>query len=301
MAYTQAHTFLENEGATVEGDAMPVAGLGVVTFEVTISASATVTFRAAGPSGTFTAIPVVNIISGAVATTATATGFYRLDTRGLDQVRVDVTTFGSGTITARGLALDLGGAVDAGSILKTTDGSTQQSVGNPAGLGDGNGLNTGLAVGVYGFNGTSWERLRTNAAGVISGTTQPRILLTADPGEWSVTHAPAVNTQATASRAAGAAGVRHVCRSITAVLAAGTAAPTAATATINLRDGATGAGSILWSAIIAIPATAGLVSPPIQLSGLNIVGSAATAMTLEFAAASGANTFQSVSLTGYSV
>ena len=37
------------------------------------------------------------------------------------------------------------------------------------------------------------------------------------------------------------------------------------------------------------------------LAGLNIVGSANTAMTLEFAAAGGANTVESVAMTGYSV
>jgi len=37
----------------------------------------------------------------------------------------------------------------------------------------------------------------------------------------------------------------------------------------------------------------------VSLSNLNIVGTAATAMTLEFAAAGGASTFESVALTGY--
>jgi hypothetical protein len=36
-----------------------------------------------------------------------------------------------------------------------------------------------------------------------------------------------------------------------------------------------------------------------QLSGLNIVGTAGNAMTLEFLAAAGANTLESVALTGY--
>lgn len=148
----------------------------------------------------------------------------------------------------------------------------------------------------FAYNGTSFDRVRTNAAAVIAGTTQPAAQLTALPGEWSVNHTPVANTQATASKAAGAAGVRHVCRSISAMLNALTAAAET-TVLLNLRDGATGAGTILWSLRLhAIPAgTTG-----IAISNLNIFGSAATAMTLEFAAAGGANTFESVSMSGYS-
>ena len=115
---------------------------------------------------------------------------------------------------------------------------------------------------------------------------------------WDETHTPAVNTAATASKAAGGAGVRHVCTSILAVFAAGTTAPAVAMKTLQLRDGATGAGTVVWSATVGVEATAGR-NTVIQLSGLNIVGSSNTAMTLEFDAAGGANTFQSVAIHGY--
>lgn len=150
------------------------------------------------------------------------------------------------------------------------------------------------------FNGTTWDRIRTNAAGVLSGTTQPFAILSAAPGEWSVTSLPAANTQATASRAAGASGVRHVARSITAVLAAGTTAPAAINLAINLIDGASGGTTFLWRATVSLAGAVG-VTEHIEISGLNIVGTAATAMTLEFSAAGGANTFESVTLSGYSV
>lgn len=162
------------------------------------------------------------------------------------------------------------------------------------------GASNPLPANIYGYDGSAVARLRTGAAGVLSGTTQPLSLLVTRPGDWSVTHAPAANTVATASKAAGAAGVRHVCTSVSATIAGGAVAPTATTVTLQLRDGATGAGSVVGSWTIGIEATAGR-TVSLVLTGLNIVGSAATAMTLEFSAAGGLNTLESVTLSGYSV
>lgn len=145
------------------------------------------------------------------------------------------------------------------------------------------------------FNGASFDRVRSASAATQSASTQTGVLAVAAVGNWSINHTPTSNTQATITRAAGAAGVRHIATSISATLNALTAA-TETTVLLNLRDGATGAGTILWSVRLhAIPAgTTG-----IAIGGLSIVGSAATAMTLEFAAAGGSNTFESVALTGY--
>jgi len=152
---------------------------------------------------------------------------------------------------------------------------------------------------VEGFNGTTWDRIRTGGAAVLSGTTQPFSLLATRPADWSVTSAPAANTVATISKGAGAAGVRHVCTGIYARARGGTTAPAAIQLTLNLRDGATGAGTILQTHTLVIAAAVG-AADNVEISGLNIIGSAATAMTLEFTAAGGANTFESVALTGYS-
>lgn len=116
---------------------------------------------------------------------------------------------------------------------------------------------------------------------------------------WSVQLAAAVGVQGTVTKAAGGAGVKHVCTGVIASFVAGTAAPAAVVATVNLRDGATGAGTVLATWYMSLPATAGASSAPVVLSGINIPGSANTAMTLEFAAAGGANTFESVTLIGY--
>lgn len=149
------------------------------------------------------------------------------------------------------------------------------------------------------FNGTSWDRVRSGAAAVLSGATQPFSQLVTRPGDWTTLSSPAVNTQATVSKAAGGAGVRHVCTGISARFIGGTTAPAATQAVLNLRDGATGAGGILLQYTIIIPAVIG-AKDEVNLTGLNIVGSPNTAMTIEFGGAGGANTFQSVNITGYS-
>lgn len=144
------------------------------------------------------------------------------------------------------------------------------------------------------FNGATWDRLRSNAAGVLSGATQPFAALSAPPGEWAVNSEPAVSTQATATKAAGGAGVRHVCRSLHFSLAA-VAAQTIIYA--RVRDGASGAGTVLWSQGVIVPAGSAVT---IQLSDLNIVGSANTAMTFEWSAAPVATNFETAGGTGYS-
>lgn len=148
----------------------------------------------------------------------------------------------------------------------------------------------------YSYNGAAFVRTLSASATTLATQAPNGAELAASPGEWSVPHTPAANTQATATRAA-VAGQRHVCRSISATLI-GLAAAAETTVLVNLRDGTTGAGTILWSARLLVTGTTGSQTG-IGLTGLNIVGSANTAMTLEFAAAGGASTFETVSITGY--
>lgn len=120
------------------------------------------------------------------------------------------------------------------------------------------------------------------------------------PTSWTVAHHPGTNVKATITKAASTHAKRHVATSITVVLAAGASAPTAAVVSVALIDGASGGGTYLWGPHdVAIPAVAG------SMNGISIpiwaVGSASTAMTLEFSAAAGTNTYESVTLTGTSV
>lgn len=118
------------------------------------------------------------------------------------------------------------------------------------------------------------------------------------PAQWAITHAPAALTRATITRAAGGAGIHHVCTAVVASIAA-PAAPSVDTPAVVLRDGATGAGTALLQDIMAIEAVAG-AGDRLVATGLYIPGTANTAMTLEFATAPFANVFQRVTLVGYS-
>lgn len=144
------------------------------------------------------------------------------------------------------------------------------------------------------FNGVTFDRIRAASASVQALATKIGVLATAKIGDWSINNDPAAATQATVTRAAGAAGVRHICTSIFASFSAGATA--GAAVKVYLRDGLTGAGAILWSGSLAVPIGG---TENIAVSDLSIVGATATAMTLEFAAAGALTTLQNVSLTGY--
>jgi hypothetical protein len=114
--------------------------------------------------------------------------------------------------------------------------------------------------------------------------------------EWAVTHVPATATQATITKAAGGANVRHVCKVISATIACGATAQTPIQ--IYLRDGATGVGTILWAASVAAPADG---VGGVMFDSLSIMGSANTAMTLEFSAAGVTASQEVVTLAGFDI
>lgn len=119
--------------------------------------------------------------------------------------------------------------------------------------------------------------------------------------DWVVTNNPGVGVKATASRPASTAPPlaesKHVCTSVSATLVIAAATP--AQATLNLRDGATGAGTILASWELAAVGVIGTCTI-LSLDSLEIIGSPNTAMTLEFNAAV-ATQFESVTLTGHTL
>jgi len=156
----------------------------------------------------------------------------------------------------------------------------------------------GNPVLVGGQDGTNAVTLKTlSAANLATGATAGNGFLATRPADWAVNNVGAAATQATITKAAGAAGVKHVCTSVSGVVSTvGTAQ--AAQLVFNLRDGATGAGTVLWSIGVSIATNTAF---GFFLSGLNIIGSATTAMTLETAAAPVAAAFASVAMTGYDV
>lgn len=157
------------------------------------------------------------------------------------------------------------------------------------------------------WNTSTWQRLKGTslntfqvASNAASSNESGRALIERGP-RWVVTSAPAANSQGTASVAAEAS-VRHVADCVT-WSADSSAAVTAAAGSVVLRDGATGAGTVLmtWRIAHTVAAGAGVQTiPPFQICGLNLTGTTNTAMTAEFnAGVTGEE--QSVSLTGWNV
>lgn len=110
--------------------------------------------------------------------------------------------------------------------------------------------------------------------------------------EWADEHQPAAATQATISRAADAGG-RHVAKSVTVSVCG--AAAESGIITFVLRDGATGAGTILWSCKLRAPIND---SKSIAVP-MNAIGTKNTAMTLESTGAGAAGSELTVAITGY--
>ena len=117
------------------------------------------------------------------------------------------------------------------------------------------------------------------------------------PGQWVVTNNPAAGTRASVTRAAGAAGVRHVLTGIIIVLSASTALAAINTVTINVLDGISNSGVILFAVQVTLTATT-LLPTTIPIPPLNVPGSAATAMTVEGTASVG-NLMESLTMIGY--
>jgi hypothetical protein len=112
--------------------------------------------------------------------------------------------------------------------------------------------------------------------------------------DFTLSAAPAAATQATATRAAAAAGVRHVIDFLSFALATGATAQ-AAVVSILIRDGATGVGAILFQLQVILPVN-GVFAFGLPV---RIVGSSGAALTVEFSAAGVAGSFESFTATGH--
>jgi len=133
---------------------------------------------------------------------------------------------------------------------------------------------------------------------VIASLSANGALSTVLPGNWGISSNPGGDNLATVSRSAGAAGVRHVANCVSVTWINNTASGPLGE-TVAIRDGATGVGTILWQNVLSATSSAGS-STVLNFCGLNLVGSPATAMTIEFLAAH--SSFQeAVDLTGYDV
>lgn len=273
---------------------LPIGGLELIRTRISAYTSGTVTTLARGIEGDIAAALTA---SGSIAGTVTA----NQGNAGGTPWPVDTELNAAAAINNGTRSLPTTADVAAWPHLLNsaqTGGSLQGAAGT---FTDGHTGYAAAMVSPWAFNGSNFDRVRSGSAANIAANSGVGSQITTKPGNWAAKSAPATNTQATASQAAGGAGVRHVCTAVSFTFAAGASAVAAAAPmTVNLRDGATGAGTVLMSWYINIPAVAG-ESRTITLTDLNVEGSAATAMTLEFAAAGGTNSYESVTMTGYDV
>ena len=99
-------TFQSAAAATGNGTPLAVDLYTAVAVQVTISATATVTFEATSDGTTWVSRACTSVADtiGSLVTTATASGVYQCNIAGLQQFRVRVSSFTSGTVTATGRA-----------------------------------------------------------------------------------------------------------------------------------------------------------------------------------------------------
>lgn len=117
-----------------------------------------------------------------------------------------------------------------------------------------------------------------------------------DAFNWCQNSQPAAGSQASATRASSA-GASHVMCGLLVSWIVTTALGAATSITVNVRDGSTGAGTILMTFQLGIAATVGSWVSQF-VSGIRLAGSAGNAMTVEFSAAV-ASTQQSANFWGY--
>jgi len=97
--------------ATANGNGIDftVDGYGVSMLQVTGTFSATITFYGSIDGTNFVAISATDTNTGAIGTTATAAGIFRVNCAGYQKVRAVISGYASGTITVTGRALAVAG------------------------------------------------------------------------------------------------------------------------------------------------------------------------------------------------
>lgn len=185
---------------------------------------------------------------------------------------------------------------NAGTFLKWANiaGTTDSAGGNSIGS---------IAPNIY--NGSTWDRVRSASSTNLTATTSVGVQVQVPLSTWSCTSSPGSAAQATCTKAAGGGTVRHVATAIIACITGSADSGGGNVDVINLRDGATGAGTVKATWFTTNETDGAAIthdsrcaySPP----NFSMIGTANTAMTLEYAAASPANVQQTVTLMGYSL
>lgn len=156
---------------------------------------------------------------------------------------------------------------------------------------------TSKAGRVTGYNSAGGEQSWATAANLTTTdqTLGPKIQGVIQMAGWSSTNFPSTATQATVARNSNASG-RHV---LTAFHVSFSTVATTSATLIRwvIRDGATGAGTILWQGTM----NQGVANTNYAegMTGLALIGSTNTAMTIEFTAAGTTGSQQAVNMQGF--
>jgi hypothetical protein len=103
--YKPVHVFQDAASATGNGTALGVAGWSTIGLQVVISDTATVTFEATADDSNWVSAVCTSIAStsGALVTSATASGLFKCNVAGMTQFRARISSYTGGTVTAKGL------------------------------------------------------------------------------------------------------------------------------------------------------------------------------------------------------
>lgn len=101
----QTTTFQSGASNTAIGNAMDVGSLSCAAIQISGTFVATVTFQGTTDQVNWNSLAAVNLATGAMATVATAPGTYLVSTAGSTQIRANVTSYTSGSLTAIGIGV----------------------------------------------------------------------------------------------------------------------------------------------------------------------------------------------------
>lgn len=218
-----------------------------------------------------------------------------------DRMRGGVGTDAAGAITNTGIPkvqMFITNSTTAGSLLPI-----------PSAGANGDGSSAQVPTSPWNYAGTTgvFNRMRgaylavMTASTTLTGRNSIGTQLVENGSRWTVVSTPAASSVASASIALEAS-VRHIVDTV-CFSATSNGAVTAANGTVDIRDGATGAGTIItqFRVAVLVAAAAGVqIVPPFCVSNLGLVGTTGTAMTAEFSAGV-TNATESITLTGYNV
>ena len=160
---TQAYksfTFQSGATATGNGTVADVTGYDVLTLQTTISATATVSYEVSSDNSNWYSIFGLNPNSVANQSVSTTVGgMARFNVTGLRYFRARISAYTSGTVDVIGVATR--GSFQIPNVTSNY-GSADGNTASPYLLGTGSYL--------LGFNGTTWDRVRTVNTGQIKAT-----------------------------------------------------------------------------------------------------------------------------------